>query len=552
MAELKERVSVIQGRAEAIEKIWPSVERANRISPTHSFLDKQAVILVNPSHSLPRTPEGNISYPADSRPCVPNSEGVHPSHERVPRADAVIGSHRSRVGSSSDEVWTSENVGNQRTVDQEPATRRLTQLPIHLSPPDGLSVNSVPEALHKLYTMIRKYDSDWPRQEVCIVQPVLKERIVVTGTTGALGSHLLAQLLESDGVEKVWAMNRKSSKGNTRGRQMVSFEDKMLDLSLLNNEKLKFVDADLADPKLDLHNGVYDEANSDLQSFEPNICGTRHLLDLAFSSTASTGLPRFVFTSSITVAGFTSPGRRLKEVPVALEEAATSIGYGQSKLVSEKLLESARCASLQTCTVRLGQLAGDIKSGSWSTTDWVPSLIGSSISVGCLPGATGGVSWLPLDVAAHSIIDICTARDAELPAVVHVSHPRSVPWMDIINAFSMSIIPYTGSQLPVIRFDEWNKRVVEAAKSFKGSKNDRYKRFPITKIQRRVDRAVQVDHDLHSSGDAANAEFGGLVSLDTTIAETCSESLRSTPKLGTEHVEQWVEYWNFMGFFKSV
>ncbi|CAE6439212.1 unnamed protein product [Rhizoctonia solani] len=413
--------------------------------------------------------------------------------------------------------------------------------------------------------MVQKYDSNWHRLVHPSLQRAEKEYVVLTGSTGALGSHLLARLLESDKIEKLWAMNRKSTKGN-RERQAASFEDKLLDIYLLKSEKLVFVDVDLEDPKLGLDNEVYDEIrggatiiihnawqvnfNLSLQSFEPSIRGVRNLLDLAFHSTAPTGPPRFVFASSISVAGFSGRGKYLSELPVALEDAATSIGYGQSKLVAEKLLESAKRAGLQTCIVRLGQLTGDLESGSWSTTDWVPSLIGSSISIGCLPGAVGSVSWLPLDTAANSIIDICTTRHVSLPLVAHTSHPRPAPWMNVMDAFSASISSRTGSKLPIVSFNEWNKQVIIAASSFKGSEGDRYKRFPSTKIQGAVDGMVQADNELRSHGNTRNAESGGTARLDTTMAEALSKTLRLAPELGMAHVKKWIGYWESRGVFE--
>ncbi|KAJ1310588.1 hypothetical protein OPQ81_007317 [Rhizoctonia solani] len=454
----------------------------------------------------------------------------------------------------------------QTTVDK-PASRRLAELLVHLSGKSDASDNNVDKCSQVIHNIIQKYDSVWPRLDSRIVQPVSRERVVVTGTTGALGSHLLAQLLESDKVEKVWAMNRKSSREN-KEREVLSFEDKLLDVSLLKSKKLVFVDADLEDRRLGLCDGMYDEIRSEatliihnawevnfnlsLKSFEPNICGTRNLLDFAFHSIAPTGLPRFAFASSITVAGFRFNGMHLSESSVSLEDGATSIGYGQSKLITEKLLESARYAGLPTCIVRIGQLAGDVKSGSWSTTDWVPSLILSSISVGCLPGALGVVSWLPLDVAARSTIELCVGRNVELPLVAYVSHPRPVSWMAIINAFSTSIASRTGSQLPIVRFDEWNKHMAEAVVSFHGSKRDCNKHFPITKIQSLIDQAVQADNMLRLKGEVDHAEFGGLITLETTVAESFSETLRSTPRLGMEHVEKWIDYWKSVGFFKYV
>ncbi|EUC65987.1 NAD-dependent epimerase/dehydratase family protein [Rhizoctonia solani AG-3 Rhs1AP] len=176
--------------------------------------------------------------------------------------------------------------------------------------------------------MIQKYDPDWPRQEAHKVQPVQKVRVIVTGTTGGLGSHLLAQLLARDRVEKVWAMNRKSSKGNTRERETASFEDKLLDVSLLESEKLVvYVDKGLEVSNMGLSDELYNEAtiiihnawpvnfNLSLQSFEASIRGARNLLDLTFHSAALTVFPKFLFTSSISVAGTTGSGEPSERSP---------------------------------------------------------------------------------------------------------------------------------------------------------------------------------------------------------------------------------------------
>ncbi|KAF8749968.1 Male sterility protein [Rhizoctonia solani] len=527
----------------AIEEIWPFVERANQTSPTHSRLEKQTIILVDPARPLPRTPKGTIPRSAALKLYASDIEEMYLDLEKDSSTTDGIQPPQSWDSTEDIEAWISRGVQNllgrevnvagdlfqqgmdsltatmllrmlkstlhassdskvqfaatkinQQTIFGKPTVRQLAQLVFQLAKNSDTTVDPVVEALQSIRAMIEKYDAEWPRQEAREIQPVKKERVVVTGTTGGLGSHLLAQLLENDVVEKVWAMNRKSSKGN-REREVASFEDKLLDLNLLKSEKLVFVDTDLEDPKLGLSDETYDEIrreatviihnawqvnfNLSLQSFEPSIRGARNLLDLAFHSTAPSGLPRFAFASSISVAGFAGPGRQLSEVSVTPAMAATSIGYGQSKLVTEKLLESARNSGLQTCTVRLGQLTGDARSGAWTTTDWT-------------------VSWLPLDVAAHSVIDTCTTRDKELPPVIHTSHPRPVPWVDIMNAFSASLVPRTNSQLPVVRFGEWNKLVIEAAASFKGSEGDRYKRFPSTKIQSTVDGMVLADDELRS------------------------------------------------------
>ncbi|GAB1517058.1 hypothetical protein RhiTH_000101 [Rhizoctonia solani] len=573
-----------QGGIKALEEIWPFVERANQASPSHSRIAREAVLFSDPARPFPRTPKGGVSRSAALKLYARDIQEMYLELETEPMVTNNSSPSGSYSGPEDMEEWLKTCVQNllgrkidvsedlfqqgmdsltatmllrslkgtlstaskinQRTIFAKPTVKQLARVLAQLSSKNDDKADSTTEALQDIRAMIQKYDNG-RSQPLAHYRQSTKERVVVTGTTGGLGSHLLAQLLKSDRVEKVWAMNRKSSKGN-KERQTTSFQDKLLDVNLLKSGKLIRSEATVM-----IHNAWQVNFNLSLQSFEPSIRGVHNLLDLAFQSTAPTGSPLFVFASSIAVAGFARPGSCLSEAPVTLEDGATSIGYGQSKLVAEKLLESASRVGLRTCIIRLGQLTGDAISGSWSTTDWVPSLVGSSVSIGCLPGAIGTVSWLPLDVAAHSIIDICIAHSAEIPPVVHAAHPHPVPWMDILATLSVVLASRTGSHLPIVPFDEWNKRVTQAVESFRGLEHERFERFPSAKIQSTVDGMVRADLELRTRRDASDAESGGTVRLDTSTAEVLSKTLRSAPELGIGHVGKWVGYWESMGLFKA-
>ena len=64
-------------------------------------------------------------------------------------------------------------------------------------------------------------------------------------------------------------------------------------------------------------------------------------------------------------------------------------GYGESKWVSEKLLEIAAAQTpLRPVIIRVGQLSGSIN-GAWNEAEWFPSIARSGPFVRCLPELAG-------------------------------------------------------------------------------------------------------------------------------------------------------------------
>jgi nucleoside-diphosphate-sugar epimerase len=94
-----------------------------------------------------------------------------------------------------------------------------------------------------------------------------------------------------------------------------------------------------------------------MEGFERfHITGTRHLIDLALSSPGCRS-PRFVFLSSIsTVANYKGPGGA-PEVSI-VDESLSTMGYGLSKLVGERITEmAAKKSELDVAIVRIGQIS---------------------------------------------------------------------------------------------------------------------------------------------------------------------------------------------------
>ena len=76
---------------------------------------------------------------------------------------------------------------------------------------------------------------------------------------------------------------------------------------------------------------------------------------------------------------------------VSLNDPAVPFGagYGESKWVTEHVLENvAAKTDVHTIVMRLGQVAGD-KLGYWNESEWFPALVKSALFQHCLPEIDG-------------------------------------------------------------------------------------------------------------------------------------------------------------------
>ncbi|EIW80241.1 acetyl-CoA synthetase-like protein [Coniophora puteana RWD-64-598 SS2] len=429
--------------------------------------------------------------------------------------------------------------------------------------------------------MIEKYTQDLTGPAAGAARDVIplsgqnKATVLLTGSTGGLGSHLLAHLLVDERVERVYAFNRPAASagaGKTSlERQTAAFLDKDLAAALLASEKLKFVEGVLAEEKLGLGESVYDELrnsvthiihaawrldfNLALSSFEPHVRGTRNLVDLALaasSSSSSSAPARVLFTSSIgsTKSWDKSKGAYPEEV---LLDAATAVGngYGESKYVAERVLSKS---GLTTTSVRIGQIAGG-PNGAWATSDWVPILIKSGIALGALPDALGVVSWLPTRTVAAALIDAAFAPVAH-PAL-NLVHPRPAPWQTVFGHMRTALATKAKRsvpelQLPFVPFSEWHALLARRAAACEGTGD--LDAIPAIKLQGYFAALAKADEDLRAASndgvraDSGVGEAGGSATLSTEKFQSVSEALRGVEPLGREDAEAWVGYWASKGY----
>jgi hypothetical protein len=117
-----------------------------------------------------------------------------------------------------------------------------------------------------MHQMIVKYTSGFAQPVACTLGSENPMVVVLTGSTGNLGSQILVSLLQDERVAKVYALNRPSSSVGLAQRHSAMFKDRGLDIALLASSKLVFVEGQLDRPDLGLSSNLHNEVR-------PILCG---------------------------------------------------------------------------------------------------------------------------------------------------------------------------------------------------------------------------------------------------------------------------------------
>jgi long-subunit acyl-CoA synthetase (AMP-forming)/nucleoside-diphosphate-sugar epimerase len=252
------------------------------------------------------------------------------------------------------------------------------------------------------------------------VSPGQQNVVLLTGSTGGLGSHLVQCLTQRHDVLKVICFIRgEKTSPAEKLRQALAFQG--LELPKHCWAKIEAVAVDLAKPQFGLSSAEYKSLTSSVThvvqngwpmdfnrrvaSFESQFRLTRDLIQLTVESGKAqetkkgrpSSPPTYLFVSSIAVVGQypnqkAGRGSMVPELPMPDNECADEFGYAQAKLVCERIVESAARAhqgELVARYVRVGQMTGARETALWNTREHFPALVKSSQLVGYLPRIRG-------------------------------------------------------------------------------------------------------------------------------------------------------------------
>ncbi|CAG8156043.1 unnamed protein product [Penicillium nalgiovense] len=338
------------------------------------------------------------------------------------------------------------DLGGQRLsrnfVFENPSIEAMTQYIVDLR--SGQAPKEKVPVEDRMQRLIEKHSSGF-KTHIPVDRDDDGDHIVLTGATGSLGAHIAVQLAQSDRVKKVYCLVRASTTIAARRRVAQSLRTRAVSLTLSPAAERKIValPSNLSDSTdLGLGAEVYAQVkksvtavihcawsvnfNWALESFEgPCIAATRNLLDLCLSAEG----PRpasFSFCSSVSTVARTPDNWVSEALPESLSYAQ-GMGYAQSKLVTENIVNRAAHATGMTARVlRAGQIVADTTHGIWNTTEAIPMILQTAKTIKALPQLDDVLSWTPVDVMASSIIELSLSPVAD--EVMNVTNPALIHW----------------------------------------------------------------------------------------------------------------------------
>ncbi|KAI4222337.1 MAG: hypothetical protein L6R36_006221 [Xanthoria steineri] len=593
-----------------VSSVWPEIETANTVAEGFSQIDRNMVVPMPYGIEIPTTDKGSIirarlydsyqreiAHAYDSLECHPGGamklslqdlttyllqvaqkvvgpQVANPAHDLFTLGMNSLQAiqMRGNIVRDLDLGGNIDKLGQNVVYEQG----NLENLANYLDNLRHNVDNAAKKPVQAMEKLISKF-SVIPKPRSGIADTPKDCTVALTGATGGLGAHILAQLLDRPNVSKVYCLLR-GADGVERLQR--TFEHNQLTIHA--EDKICVLTCELSAPKLGLDDASYTHLASQvthvihcawpvnfqlaLTAFEPSIQGLQNLLqlslDVGFAKPA-----RFLFCSSIAAVLGSSPDASIPEAPVLDLAQASDTGYGQSKLVSERIVQAAvQDAGANASVLRIGQVVGGTKSGWWNDKEMVPMIIRSALTMGVLPDLMSTCEWLPVDTAAHSIIQIAgiePSRDwtAENNATTHLENSTNQPLVApaypglVYNLISPHAFSWTNDLLPAlsaagisfrpVSLATWIHRLRNLSLTEPGDKAISAAaaaadpgRNPAIKLVDFIERSYQTDDAARTSG----------VKFETKETRRVAPALEQAPKviesgLLAKMVEAWLQRW---------
>ncbi|KAJ5035155.1 uncharacterized protein L3040_008413 [Drepanopeziza brunnea f. sp. 'multigermtubi'] len=517
---------------ELADEIWRSIEKVNSDGPSHSRIARDMVVVMAGTHQpLERSSKGTLLRNQAEKTYAMDIENAYrvDGHEVVSKEAQHDGSDESASAESIVRGGILEVMGSQVSIADEADfyqhgvdSTRATQIRSLLQKRVGRSLpwNVVYDCgnIVKLIEYIQKIQNGWDPvddgQEAEMVKALVekysrfqvqspvkpptrrgvcnKRVVILTGSTGSLGCHILEILRNSPDISRIICLVRAEDDASAAKRVSSSLvQRRKLPLSPEDLEyRVWCVPFQLQQPDLGLAAKTTEQIRNTVSHFihaawavnfslplksfvGEHIRGLHTLLNLAASCA---NLRRFAFCSSTASVLGQATAQDLQQLRSSSipEEICTTppptaaLGYSKSKWVAEAICAQYAARSRTTSTpqpllpgkiqvLRVGQLTGDTAHGVWNRAEAWPRMLAAAAQMGCLfPMLDDAeLDWLPVDVAARAVVEIALHHDADGDddsnseddsrngIVYHLLNPSTPPstWTDLLAWLRETVPP---------------------------------------------------------------------------------------------------------------
>ncbi|KAI2468516.1 acetyl-CoA synthetase-like protein [Annulohypoxylon bovei var. microspora] len=506
-----------------LDRIWPHVVRANKETVAHGQIARQFIVLSNPNKPFNRAGKGTIQRGSTLKMYKDEIDKLYEAADHLfdttttrmdaSSEDTLIESiqkmfetelgFKGELGPDSDFFSAGidsllvinasrvlhgalEAAGHHvdstkvatRTIYTNPTPRKLANYILSILNEEAESSPSSGEdhQVKAMETLWEKYTAHLPTKQGDRPDPADEgQTVLLTGSTGMLGSYMLDLMVKNPSVKKIVCLNRSEDGGAKRQAQSV----KDRGLSAKFASKTEFLHVDMSRSDFGLPQDTYDRLlaeadrvihnawpvnfNMPVESFEPHIRSVRNVADFATNSAKRVAV---VFISSIgSIDHWDSkngpvPEGRLVDLKLA------GGGYGRSKMVGSLILEDvAKAGDFPAAMIRVGQIGGPLaEAGQWNKHEWLPSIIASSLYLGALPSDLGmmdRVDWTPAEGIANLVLEVVGVSQKlaanDISGYYHGVNPSATPWAELAPA----VQEFYGKDRirELISFGEWIDRL---------------------------------------------------------------------------------------------
>ncbi|KAL8753025.1 MAG: hypothetical protein Q9199_005339 [Rusavskia elegans] len=579
-----------------IDEIWPTVQKANRQCATQGKIAKDFILVTHPEKPMLRASKGTVQRKSTLQLYETELETLYVADASVATVGhgldldlndraQLIGTLRTLISDSLNEEHMDDHQnlfevgldslqvlsltkkinGLLRKHDKSITTATIFDSASIANLADaleqlGLGNEVSGEKLSEASEQYREMDMLLERYTPHLDGHLKRETrvVVLTGSTGSLGSYLLDNLIADHTVSKIYCLNRspesshrqegsQKHKGLSTDFQKVRFLQWNPSKSYFGLDQRTEYEPLLEETTDVVHNAWEVNFNLSLHSFESHLSGVSKLIEF---SQRSVNRAHIFFISTVgTVLDYKSDQPQIPETLMMHWSSAQASGYPQSKLIAEKLLANASEVYHVPVTIcRIGQIAGPTRrEGMWPRREWLPSLMESARYLRLIPESLGPldiVDWVPVDLVADIVGELLSSSDRQAspshagtddaedrqeqkvtrPKIFHIVNPRRTTWPDILPA----IIQHQPAEIRSTDYTTWLTALRQSLDD--DSKNiDDNPALKLLPFFENIERQIK-------NGKAE-------VILSTRCSEAMSQTMRNLQPVGSGWMENWLRQW---------